>query len=89
MTEANITARLEQLPKWREAGGRLHRDFEFPDFITAFGFMTRVALLAQTRNHHPEWFNVYSKVEVTLATHDLSGLSSYDVALAQFMDALV
>ncbi|MCA9320954.1 MAG: 4a-hydroxytetrahydrobiopterin dehydratase [Planctomycetes bacterium] len=89
MTEANITARLEQLPKWREAGGRLHRDFEFPDFITAFGFMTRVALLAQTRNHHPEWFNVYGRVSIALTTHEAGGLTLRDVDLALAIDGLL
>jgi len=67
----------------------LHKAFIFKNFNQAFGFMTRVALLAEKLDHHPEWFNVYNKVEVTLSTHDMNGLSTYDMQMAQFMDECV
>ncbi len=80
---------LTALPAWRRAeGGRdaIFRSFQFADFNTAFGFMTRVALLAEKMDHHPEWVNVYGKVEVTLTTHDAGGVTALDVQLARFMD---
>ena len=67
--------------------GKLHRDFRFPDFVTAFGFMTSVALRAESMNHHPEWFNVYNRVAVDLTTHDARGISQSDFDLAAKMDA--
>ena len=75
---------------WKEVGGRdaISKTFQFPDFVHAFGFMTKCALVAEKMNHHPEWFNVYNRVEVTLATHDCSGLSALDVELAGQMDTL-
>lgn len=79
---------LTRLPKWQQATGRdaIQRTFRFADFNSAFGFMTRVALMAEKLDHHPEWFNVYNKVEVTLATHDAEGVTELDVILAAFMD---
>jgi 4a-hydroxytetrahydrobiopterin dehydratase len=65
----------------------ISKTFRFADFASAFGWMARMALVAEKRNHHPEWFNVYNRVEVTLTTHDAGGLSELDVALAQAMDA--
>lgn len=64
------------------------KQFKFPNFVEAFGFMSRAAIHAEKLNHHPEWFNVYSKVDVVLTTHDASGLSELDVKLAQIMDKL-
>ncbi len=80
-----------QLPHWAMVPGRdaLHRGFRFADFSAAWGFMARVALLAQQHDHHPEWSNVYNKVEITLTTHDAGGLSTRDIALAQAIDLLV
>lgn len=80
-----------KLPDWRVDPGRdaLVRNFQFPDFIEAFGFMTRVALLAEKADHHPEWSNVYGKVEILLTTHDCDGLSTRDLALAEAIDKLV
>ena len=72
------------LPGERDA---IHRTFKFADFNEAFGFMTRVAIMAEKLDHHPEWFNVYSRVEVTLTTHDAGGVTELDVAMAQFMNA--
>ena len=83
-------AALAGLQDWREVDGRdaIARKFVFKDFNQAFGFMTRVALVAEKMDHHPEWFNVYRTVEVTLATHDAGGLTRRDVELAQRMDQL-
>jgi 4a-hydroxytetrahydrobiopterin dehydratase len=82
------TEALKQLQGWAPAEGRdaIVRSFRFPDFNAAFGFMTRVALKAETLDHHPEWSNVYDRVEVLLATHDAGGVTELDVALAKFID---
>ncbi|XP_050168396.1 pterin-4-alpha-carbinolamine dehydratase 2 [Myiozetetes cayanensis] len=73
---------------WSELGERdaIYKEFNFKNFNQAFGFMTRVALQAEKMNHHPEWFNVYNKVQITLISHDCGGLSKRDVKLAQFID---
>ena len=80
-----------RLPGWQPTPGRdaLIRTFAFTDFVEAFGFMTRVALLAEKMDHHPEWSNVYNRVEITLTTHDCDGLSVRDVTLAGAIDKLV
>jgi 4a-hydroxytetrahydrobiopterin dehydratase len=90
LTDAERDAALVRLSGWtlRADGLAIARTFVFADFNQAFGFMARVALAAEKADHHPEWFNVYNRVEVTLTTHDAGGLSARDVALAQFMDAL-
>ncbi len=83
-------AALKQLTGWTKLeGGRdaITRTFHFADFNAAFGFMSRVALKAEQMNHHPEWFNVYNKVEVVLTTHDCDGVSALDVEMAGFMNA--
>ena len=77
------------LPGWRVDGEHLKRSYRFRDFSQAWGFMNRVALLAEAQDHHPEWFNVYNKVDIALTTHDAGGLSERDVALARAIDALV
>jgi len=81
---------LATLSGWRLAEGReaIAKRFVFADFSEAFGFMTRVALKAEAMDHHPEWFNVYKTVEVTLATHDAGGLTELDIKLAAAMDRL-
>ena len=81
-------AALDQLDGWRAVDGRdaIAKTFKFDDFNAAFAFMTRVALMAEKLDHHPEWFNVYNRVEVTLATHDADGVTALDVELARFMD---
>ena len=75
---------------WAEVEGRdaIAKTYKFKDFVEAFGFMTQAAIVAEKMNHHPEWSNVYRTVEVTLTTHDVGGLSTLDVALAQAMDGL-
>ena len=82
-------AALAELPRWREVEGRdaIARTFVFADFNEAFGFMSRVALLAEKMDHHPEWANVWRTVEVPLSTHDAGGLTELDVRMAKAMDA--
>lgn len=84
-------AALAALPQWqlRADGLAITRAFTFADFSQAFAFMTRVALLAEKADHHPEWRNVWNRVEITLTTHDAGGLTRRDVALAGAIDALV
>jgi len=84
-------ALAETLPDWTPVDGRdaLARSFRFRDFTEAFGFMTRVALLAERMDHHPEWRNVYNRVDIVLTTHDAGGLSRRDLALARAIDALL
>jgi 4a-hydroxytetrahydrobiopterin dehydratase len=81
---------LAKLSGWSETAGRdaISKKFVFENFNAAFGFMTRVALVAEKLDHHPEWFNVYKTVEVTLSTHDAGGLTELDVKLAETMDRL-
>lgn len=81
-------AALGRLSGWAEVPGRdaIAKKFTFRDFNQAFGFMTRVALVAEKMDHHPEWFNVYKTVEVTLATHDAGGVTELDVKLAEAME---
>jgi 4a-hydroxytetrahydrobiopterin dehydratase len=79
---------VASLEGWELRNGKLHRDFHFPDFVAAFGFMTKVALVAETMNHHPEWSNVYGRVEVDLTTHDAGGVTTSDLELARRMDEL-
>lgn len=91
MTEASSASSvLSQLTGWAAVPGKdaITKTFQFKDFSAAFGFMTRVALKAEAMDHHPEWFNVYNRVEVTLTTHDAGGVTDKDVSLARFMDSL-
>lgn len=88
LTIEELKAALKRLPDWQLAKEReaITRKFQFVDFDAAFAFMTRVALKAAEMDHHPEWFNVYNKVEVTLATHDAGGVTNKDIELAMAMD---
>lgn len=81
-----IDAALKRLHNWEFTGGKLCREFRFRDFNEAFGFMTRVALVAENLGHHPEWSNVYGTVQVQLYTHDVKGITDYDLTLAGKMD---
>ena len=91
LTDTETTAALAALPGWslRGDGLAIERTYKFADFVAAFGFMTRVALEAEKADHHPEWANVYNRVEIALTTHDAGGLSTRDAALAAKIDALV
>jgi len=88
LNSAVRAAFLREFPEWREAEGRdaITRMFQFRDFNQAFAFMTRVALLAEKLDHHPEWFNVYNRIEVTLSTHDAGGVTEKDIAMAKAME---
>lgn len=88
LEDHEIAARLVGLGAWRLAEGKLRREFRFADFVDAFGFMTRAALVAEAMNHHPEWFNVYNRVVVELTTHDAGGISDRDFELAAALDRL-
>jgi 4a-hydroxytetrahydrobiopterin dehydratase len=89
LSDKDIQEHLATLPGWELADGKLHKAYKFKNFVEAFGFMVRGALEAEKMNHHPEWFNVYSRVVVDLTTHDAGGISDLDVALAKKFDALV
>ncbi len=89
LTSAQIDRLEQQLPGWSLMDGKLHRDMVFADFNAAFGFMTRVALIAEAMGHHPEWRNVWNRVVIDLTTHDTGGLSNLDQQLAQRINALV
>jgi 4a-hydroxytetrahydrobiopterin dehydratase len=88
LTQAQRATLGETLPQWTLQSERdaISRSFKFKDFSAAWGFMSRVALLAETQDHHPEWSNVYNKVEITLTTHDAGGLSERDIKLATAID---
>ena len=87
LNDSEIETALAGLPGWTRAGAGIERSYRFSDFVEAFAFMTRVALLAEKADHHPEWSNVWNKVEVRLTTHDAGGLTAKDIALATAMDA--
>ncbi|SFP95923.1 4a-hydroxytetrahydrobiopterin dehydratase [Sphingomonas rubra] len=91
LNETDRTEALADLPEWDhdEARDAITRRIVFADFIEAFGFMTQVALIAERMNHHPEWSNVYNRVDVLLTTHDAGGLSARDIDMAQAIDAIV
>lgn len=88
LSEAEITARLPEVPGWQFADGKLQNDFTFASFVEAFGFMTSVALVAEGMNHHPDWSNVYNRVNIGLNTHDVGGVSDLDFRLAAKISAL-
>lgn len=86
LDESEINDRLKNTPGWQLVDGKLHRELRFPNFASAFGFMTKIALAAEAADHHPEWFNVYNRVVVDLSTHDVGGISEKDFALAGVID---
>jgi 4a-hydroxytetrahydrobiopterin dehydratase len=90
LTSDERTQQLAKLNGWQAVSDRdaIQRSFQFADFNEAFGFMTRVALVAEKMDHHPEWFNVYNRVDVTLTTHSTGGVSDLDIKLSQQMDKL-
>ena len=89
LSKSELDGALETLTGWVVREAKLHRTFRFANFNEAFGFMTRAALVAETLDHHPEWFNVYATVTVDLVTHDADGITSLDVRLAAAMNAIV
>lgn len=88
LSSREIKARLDSLPGWNLDGGKLHRSFRFADFRRAFAFMSGAALAAERLNHHPEWFNVWSRVDVHLNTHEAGGVTELDFQLARAMNEL-
>jgi 4a-hydroxytetrahydrobiopterin dehydratase len=88
LSEKEIQQQVAELGGWKVVGGKINKTFEFDDFVQAFGFMTRVALEAEKMNHHPEWFNVYNRVRIDLVTHDVDGISNYDIKLAKTIDKI-
>ncbi len=90
LTEEEAADAMADLPDWTlvQNGAAIERSFKFADFVAAFGFMSRVALLAESADHHPEWSNVYNRVHIRLTTHDCGGLSGRDIKLAKKIDAL-
>ena len=82
LSDAEIQSQIQEFPDWSVDDDKLYRQFVFKNFVAAFGFMSQVALLAERSNHHPEWFNVYNRVDVHLSTHDAGGISERDFALA-------
>jgi 4a-hydroxytetrahydrobiopterin dehydratase len=89
LTDAEIGAALEALPDWRVHEGKLHRELRFGDFSRAFAFMTRVALLAEKFDHHPDWSNAYNRVVIDLHSHDVAGITQRDVDLAVAIDGIL
>ena len=88
LSDTQIRDGLKDTPGWALQGGKLHREFQFADFVAAFGFMAQSALVAESLAHHPEWFNVYNRVVVDLATHDAGGVTELDLQLAAKMNEL-
>jgi 4a-hydroxytetrahydrobiopterin dehydratase len=88
LTAGEIDAALRELPGWSVTEGKLHRSYAFGDFVRAWAFMAASALVIQQMDHHPEWFNVYDRVEVDLVTHDLRGISTRDLELARRLETL-
>ena len=88
LSDDEIASALAGLGGWSVAGGKLHREYRFPDFIHAFGFMATAAVAIEKVNHHPEWFNVYNRVTVDLVTHDSGGITNADVELARTLEGI-
>ena len=89
LSDDEIRAGLGALPEWQLVNGKLHREIRFKSFVEAFGFMTSLALVAEAKNHHPEWSNVYNRVLIDLTTHDAGGITELDLQLAAAADALL
>jgi 4a-hydroxytetrahydrobiopterin dehydratase len=88
LTGADLQAAVAELDGWSVRDGKLHKEYVFDDFVQAFAFMTAAALCAERKNHHPEWFNVYRTVRVDLSTHDVGGITMWDIELARDLDAV-
>jgi len=88
LSPQQLEAALAGLPGWLIAAGKLHREYRFPNFVHAFGFMATAAIAIEKMNHHPEWFNVYNRVTIDLTTHDAGGITQKDVDLARLLDSI-
>lgn len=88
LSDSEIQSKLENLSGWTVENGKLHKEFKFDNFVSAFGFMTQLALIAESMNHHPEWFNVYNRVTIDMMTHDADGISDLDFEFAAHADDL-
>jgi len=88
LSDSEIMAALSKLPDWEVESSKLHREYKFVDFVAAFSFMSGAALIAQSMDHHPEWFNVWNTVRIDLSTHDAGGITALDVTLAHAMEEL-
>lgn len=88
LSASEITASLRSIPNWTIEDGKLYRQFLFPRFVEAFGFMASVATVCEKQDHHPEWFNVYNKVQISLTTHEAGGISERDFLLARSIDEI-
>ncbi|KAG1653996.1 putative pterin-4-alpha-carbinolamine dehydratase [Nymphon striatum] len=88
LSNNEINSSLKSLAGWHLINGKLHKEFEFKDFVAAFGFMSQVAIVAERDNHHPEWFNVYKKVSVDLMTHEVGGITEKDIKMATTMNSI-
>jgi 4a-hydroxytetrahydrobiopterin dehydratase len=88
LSESEIRSALRELSGWTVLHGKLHREYEFADFVHALGFMASGAIVAEAMGHHPEWLNVYDRLTVDLATHDVGGISKKDIELAKKLNAL-
>ncbi len=88
LSDVEIQKNLEKLNGWTIEDGKLHKEFKFDNFVAAFGFMTQLALIAESMNHHPEWFNVYNRVTIDMMTHDADGITELDVEFAEHANAL-
>jgi 4a-hydroxytetrahydrobiopterin dehydratase len=88
LNDTELTAALANLAGWSVVNGKLHKDYRFPDFVHAFGFMATAAIAIEAMNHHPEWFNVWNQVRVDLTTHDAGGITQNDVDLAKKLDSI-
>jgi 4a-hydroxytetrahydrobiopterin dehydratase len=88
LNDTELAAAVEALPGWTIANGKLHREYKFPDFVHAFGFMATAAIAIEAMEHHPEWSNVWNRVVVDLTTHDSGGITAKDILLAGKLEAL-
>ncbi len=88
LTAEEIEGAVAGLPGWQLVEGKLHREYRFPDFVHAFGFMATAAMAIEAMNHHPEWFNVYNRVRIDLTTHDAGGVTDRDVELAAKLESI-
>ena len=88
LSDEEVRQAIQNLPGWQVVNGKLHREYKFPDFTHAFGFMTMAAIGIEKLNHHPEWFNVYNRVTVDLTTHDSGGITKNDLDLASLLEGI-